>query len=375
MNIKTQDINASNNRTKQVSKVVLRDNVLKNVIHAELYKTFREICNKRYHEVEKKYFDKKSIEFMYNKISACYYTDKRVAIILEKNNLQDTYLDIMRKNLDENSVADLFGKNCPNEILNFVKKGKTFEGGHWIGFGEYSYCVEEERYAKWNDDDSIQVGVVDISPVNFKKAILSQKYEILTDDTFKKAVAIIKEKSILSTDDKSKCLTEQEINKLIYILNIDREKVKKEVTDRVMNNFTMSSEIISLYTESLLNCDKVRADLEVYEKKRLEDVNEGHWELWSNSEPVAEEGQVVVTLEKPLVARNPVIDIHEDGLIGIDFGTKSTIVSKQDGREKTNLLRVGTGQLNKKAISSHYENPTIMEFINLEKFIADYRQT
>lgn len=372
MNIKTQDINASNNRTKQVSKVVLRDNVLKNVIHAELYKTFREICNKRYHEVEKKYFDKKSIEFMYNKISACYYTDKRVAIILEKNHLQDTYLDIMRKNLDENSVADLFGKNCPNEILNFVKKGKTFEGGHWIGFGEYSYCVEEERYAKWNDDDSIQVGVVDISPVNFKKAILSQKYEILTDDTFKKAVAIIKEKSILSTDDKSKCLTEQEINKLIYILNIDREKVKKEVTDRVMNNFTMSSEIISLYTESLLNCDKVRADLEVYEKKRLEDVNEGHWELWSNSEPVAEEGQVVVTLEKPLVARNPVIDIHEDGLIGIDFGTKSTIVSKQDGREKTNLLRVGTGQLNKKAISSHYENPTIMEFINLEKFIADY---
>lgn len=139
-----------------------------------------------------------------------------------------------------------------------------------------------------------------------------------------------------------------------------------------MHNFTMTPEIISLYTEGLLACDKVRADLDVYEKKRLEDVNEGHWELWSDSEPVAKEGQVIATLEKPLVARNPAIDIHEDGLIGIDFGTKSTIVSKQDGREKTNLLRVGTGQLNKKAVSSHYENPTIMEFINLEKFISDY---
>lgn len=365
-------VNAVTSRTKQVNKVVLRDNVLKNVIHAELYKTFREKVKSEYDKVEKNYFSANGIRFSYNKVSACYYAAKEVAVILEKNTLKDTYLDIKRIDLNEHSVADLFGKSCPDEVLALIKEGKSFEGGHWIGFGSYSYCVEEERYANWNDNDSIQVGVVEISRKEFKKAILERKYEILTDTTFKNAVSVIKERSILSTSDKTKCVSEQDIDKLLDILNMDRAVIEKEVTERVMHNFTMTPEIISLYTEGLLACDKVRADLDVYEKKRLEDVNEGHWELWSDSEPVAKEGQVIATLEKPLVARNPAIDIHEDGLIGIDFGTKSTIVSKQDGREKTNLLRVGTGQLNKKAVSSHYENPTIMEFINLEKFISDY---
>lgn len=376
-------VNAVTSRTKQVNKVVLRDNVLKNVIHAELYKTFREKVKSEYDKVEKNYFSANGIRFSYNKVSACYYAAKEVAVILEKNTLKDTYLDIKRIDLNEHSVADLFGKSCPDEVLALIKEGKSFEGGHWIGFGSYSYCVEEERYANWNDNDSIQVGVVEISQEDFKKAILSQKYEIIEGfwpwsaekffrKKFKDAVSVIKERSILSTSDKTKCVSEQDIDKLLDILNMDRAVIEKEVTERVMHNFTMTPEIISLYTEGLLACDKVRADLDVYEKKRLEDVNEGHWELWSDSEPVAKEGQVIATLEKPLVARNPAIDIHEDGLIGIDFGTKSTIVSKQDGREKTNLLRVGTGQLNKKAVSSHYENPTIMEFINLEKFISDY---
>ena len=65
-------------------------------------------------------------------------------------------------------------------------------------------------------------------------------------------------------------------------------------------------------------------------------------------------------------------DIHENGLIGIDFGTKSTIVSVQDGKEHTTLLRVGIGKLNKAPEAHHYENPTIMEFLNLDKFLRDY---
>lgn len=397
-------VNAVTSRTKQVNKVVLRDNVLKNVIHAELYKTFREKVKSEYDEIEEDYFSDEWIKFaLYDtlhdedgfhitKIFGYWNQETGCAIPVQayygnKEDLKDNYFGIQRTDYNEYSVKTLFNDTCPDEIMNGIKASKTFEGGHWIGFGSYSYCVEEERYANWNDNDSIQVGVVEISQEDFKKAILSQKYEIptnvleerllsianfLRNMKFTKAVSVIKERSILSTSDKTKCVSEQDIDELLDILDMDRAVIEKEVTERVMHNFTMTPEIISLYTEGLLACDKVRADLDVYEKKRLEDVNEGHWELWSDSEPVAKEGQVIATLEKPLVARNPAIDIHEDGLIGIDFGTKSTIVSKQDGREKTNLLRVGTGQLNKKAVSSHYENPTIMEFINLEKFISDY---
>lgn len=370
-------VNAVISRTKQVDKVVLRDNVLKNVIHAELYKTFREKVKSEYDKIEEDYFSDEWIKFALKGEFGYWNQGLGCAIPVQayygnKEDLKDNYFGIQRIDYNEDSVNYLFNDACPKEIMDGIKASKTFEGGHWIGFGSYSYCVEEERYANWNDNDSIQVGVVEISRKEFKKAILERKYEILTDTTFKKAVSVIKERSILSTSDKAKCVSEQDIDKLIDTLSIDRAVIEKEVTERVMHNFTMTPEIISLYTEGLLACDKVRADLDVYEKKRLEDVNEGHWELWSDSEPVAKEGQVIATLEKPLVARNPAIDIHEDGLIGIDFGTKSTIVSKQDGREKTNLLRVGTGQLNKKAVSSHYENPTIMEFINLEKFISDY---
>lgn len=385
-------VNAVISRTKQVDKVVLRDNVLKNVIHAELYKTFREKVKSEYDKIEEDYFFDEWIKFVLK--DEIGYWNERIGRAIpvqayygNKEDLKDNYFGIQRTDYNEYSVNYLFDDFCPEEIMDGIKASKTFEGGHWIGFGSYSYCVEEERYANWNDNDSIQIGVVEISRKDFKKAILSQKYEIPTrvlesrllssEDSlrnmkFKNAISVIKERSILSTSDKAKCVSEQDIDKLLDILNMDRAVIEKEVTERVMHNFTMTPEIISLYTEGLLACDKVRADLDVYEKKRLEDVNEGHWELWSDSEPVAKEGQVIATLEKPLVARNPAIDIHEDGLIGIDFGTKSTIVSKQDGREKTNLLRVGTGQLNKKAVSSHYENPTIMEFINLEKFISDY---
>lgn len=382
-------VNAVISRTKQVDKVVLRDNVLKNVIHAELYKTFREKVKSEYDEIEEDYFSDEWIKFALKDEVGYWNQGIGCAIPVQayygnKEDLKDNYFGIQRTDYNEDSVKTLFNDTCPYEIMKGIRESKTFEGGHWIGFGSYSYCVEEERYANWNDNDSIQVGVVEISQEDFKKAILSQKYEIIEDffelsyddflrnRKFKKAVSVIKERSILSTSDKAKCVSEQDIDKLLDIFNMDRAVIEKEVTERVMHNFTMTPEIISLYTEGLLACDKVRADLDVYEKKRLEDVNEGHWELWSDSEPVAKEGQVIATLEKPLVARNPAIDIHEDGLIGIDFGTKSTIVSKQDGREKTNLLRVGTGQLNKKAVSSHYENPTIMEFINLEKFISDY---
>lgn len=385
-------VNAVISRTKQVDKVVLRDNVLKNVIHAELYKTFREKVKSEYDKIEEDYFSDEWIKFALKDEVGYWNQGIGCAIPVQayygnKEDLKDNYFGIQRTDYNEDSVKTLFNDTCPYEIMKGIRESKTFEGGHWIGFGSYSYCVEEERYANWNDNDSIQVGVVEISQEEFKKAILERKYEIPTNfldelllsgeefsrnEIFKNAVLVIKERSILSTSDKAKCVSEQDIDKLLDIFNMDRAVIEKDVTERVMHNFTMTPEIISLYTEGLLACDKVRADLDVYEKKRLEDVNEGHWELWSDSEPVAKEGQVIATLEKPLVARNPAIDIHEDGLIGIDFGTKSTIVSKQDGREKTNLLRVGTGQLNKKAVSSHYENPTIMEFINLEKFISDY---
>lgn len=360
--------------TKQVKKVVLRDNVLKNIIHAELYKVFRERLNSAYEEREKNFFSDKWILFSLNGEKGCWNREKKYALPVQSKygELKDKYFDISCVKLTASDVETLFGKDCPAELMNGIKSSNSFENGHWVGFDRGSYCVETGRFSNWNDDDSVQIGAVSISRDNFKKSILSGKYEVINNDIFKNAVSLLKERNITDTGNKTTIISEQEVDTLLEILKLDRKEIEKEVTDRVMNNFTMSTDIISLYTEGLLSSDKSRADLEKYDSKCLEDVNSGHWELWSEKEPEAGENQALVELEKPLIARNPTTDIHEDGLIGIDFGTKSTIVSRQDGREKTSLIRVGIGQLTKAAEAYHYENPTIMEFRNLKKFLDDY---
>lgn len=367
--------------TKQVKKVILRDNVLKKVIHAEIYRVLRAEAEKRYKEVKERYFGQDGIIFSCEGKRAYYYVSDKLAVILEtfgESKLQDSYFGIKRKEPDAKLVTDLFGKNCPKEVLDAIKKGKKFDGGHWIGFKENSYagsyCVETERFSNWNDDDSVQAGIIEISLQDFKKNILSEKYKIIDDAILDACIKVIKDKVIVKTGDSENCISEEQVDELIQILNIDRKKLEQSVKESVMKNFVMTEDIMNLYTNEILNCDKTRADLEMYDKKCLEDVNAGHWELWDcEKDRKKKEDEVLVTLEKTLTARNPEADIHEDGLIGIDFGTKSTIVSKRDGREKTTLIRVGTGRLDKKAETKHYENPTIMEFIDLEKFISDYK--
>ncbi|MGN0482094.1 MAG: hypothetical protein ACI4HI_00940 [Lachnospiraceae bacterium] len=361
--------------TKAVNKIVLRDNALKKVIHAELYKEFREALNQEYLKLEKKYFSEEWIKFSCNGESGYWNSKKNKAVPILKSydHVADTYFGLKPIKIKKKMVDGLFGKksNCPKEIENGLV---VWNGFHCFKMEIYSYSVESKQDFNLSDSYTNRVGVVYISDVDFKKLILSKKFEILSDETFKKAVILIDEKSILETNDKEECISEQDVEKLIQILKLNRSEIEQEVTDKVMKDFVISPEISAIYTQNLLGCDKIRADLEDYDKKCLEDVNAGHWELWFEKEPVAEKGQVVATLEKPLIARNPVADIHEDGLIGIDFGTKSTIVSKRDGREKTTLLRVGTGRLNKKAEAQHYENPTIMEFLDLEKFLSDYHK-
>lgn len=111
----------------------------------------------------------------------------------------------------------------------------------------------------------------------------------------------------------------------------------------------------------LLNCDKNRADLESYDEKLVKDPNRGHWELWGAEEQY-----------DGLYARNPCQDVHESGVVGIDFGTKSTVVVFQSDSERIVPMRIGTGELRKEVSKQHYENPTTMELISINQFMNAY---
>lgn len=126
-----------------------------------------------------------------------------------------------------------------------------------------------------------------------------------------------------------------------------------------------------LYLADYLKCDKYRANIGEYDLKRLEDPNMGHWELWEGNEmPNA----VSVSAEDRVIARNPAADIQEDSIVGIDFGTKSTVVVYQDRSGNIKPMPVGCGDIRKELSSEDFENPTVMQFINLEKFIGSYNE-
>lgn len=124
-------------------------------------------------------------------------------------------------------------------------------------------------------------------------------------------------------------------------------------------------------SNKLLNCDKLRVDIEPYDIKILEDVNRGHWDLWNQEE---QQDNIKINSNYNLIGRNPISDVKKGGVIGIDFGTKSTIVVFQEDTEKILPMRIGMGQFRKKLDNSHFENPTVMEFRNIADFITRYNE-
>ena len=127
-----------------------------------------------------------------------------------------------------------------------------------------------------------------------------------------------------------------------------------------------------IQTEIVLNAvlmaDTYRCGLAPKERICLEESGEGHWELFDSME-----GSGMVTLNGKYATRNPKIDVCDTGIVGIDFGTKSTVVSLKDENNKTRLLRVGTTSYNTQLKEEDVENPTMLEFIDVEKFLEQYK--
>lgn len=118
-------------------------------------------------------------------------------------------------------------------------------------------------------------------------------------------------------------------------------------------------------TARLLDCDKRRCGLDSYGENILYDFKCGHWDLF---EPGVE---IRHTHEKKMFPRDPRLDIKR-GTVGIDFGTKSTIVVCQNDTNEIIPVCIGAGTSLEKESPSSYENPAVIECINLKDFIESY---
>ena len=128
---------------------------------------------------------------------------------------------------------------------------------------------------------------------------------------------------------------------------------------------------ISFIKELLLDSDHVRADLSPYPENILTDLNSGHWELYEQMiDPPA--GTIQVKLPAKLPARPAALDIRENGICAIDFGTKSTTVVCRNNGE--HLRRIGRGDLSKAPRMEDYENPTVIELRDVKSFLSAYKE-
>lgn len=186
---------------------------------------------------------------------------------------------------------------------------------------------------------------------------------------YNKQYISIKEDKIKLTSIGEKAIIDGSLKK---IGNTDFTKVKIKISDDIYSDLDLEKldvENKKKLFKYYLICDKLRANMAEYDLKRLEDPNLGHWELWEeNVSPEA----IKITSKNRVIARNPEADIQNDSLIGIDFGTKSTVVVYQDESGKIKPMPIGCCDIRKVLKKSDFENPTVMQLIDIDSFIKDY---
>lgn len=151
-------------------------------------------------------------------------------------------------------------------------------------------------------------------------------------------------------------LGKQTITEKEELHTIQEEVIAEKKKENENNGVNTSTQV-----QQLLECDKRRCRLEAYEQSMLYDIKRGHWDLFESE----------TVLDEKMVSRDPRQDIRT-GIVGIDFGTKSTVVVRQDDTNKIIPIRIGTGVLASEIKESDYENPTVIECTDLNSFTTSY---
>jgi len=183
-----------------------------------------------------------------------------------------------------------------------------------------------------------------------------QQLEALSKEPYKPILVKLMDGESLTNEDKKILSKEAEIAKKITALNA-------QYTENINAQDGLLDDALASY---LLNIDNMRCDLDPYDARLLDDPQRGHWDLWNLDESDG------IAVKSKIYARDPHNDINPEGIVSIDFGTKSTVVAFQQKDERIMPMRIGTGKISGKVSAEHYENPTVLEFVDLKNFILAY---
>ena len=166
-----------------------------------------------------------------------------------------------------------------------------------------------------------------------------------------------------------------------YLLNEISLKDSKEL-EKIKENYKNYLKNYKNYFGGYIEKDEDRFNGQTYENE-IEDINKGSWDIFDDLDGEGnlcigeEKNYEIIEIEDEIYARNPKYDIVESGVVGIDFGTKSTVVvSYRDdnagiNNSKTLPIRI-SGNMNDIERTENYENATIIHFSKLNNFMWDY---
>ncbi|RVZ54159.1 hypothetical protein [Helicobacter pylori] len=205
------------------------------------------------------------------------------------------------------------------------------------------------------------------SGVNFKE-------EVSDEDKikFKQALRVLH--AIVNNETSLRYLSDEN-QKFIEDLAQDK-KITNEKIEKILEIVSYSDVDVDFekFKEFMLNVDFVAVGLKSYSQSQLLDLDGGHWDLEVPSAPKESVTFRFDNLdsnnkEMSFYARSSLKDLKK-GVVAIDFGTKSTTASYMDETGTYRLLSIG-GDVDTESLEK-YENPTIVEFRDKEKFLKDY---
>ncbi|WRC94216.1 hypothetical protein E5K77_00295 [Helicobacter pylori] len=210
-----------------------------------------------------------------------------------------------------------------------------------------------------------------------EKSGVSYKEEVSKEDRtkFEQALRVL---HAISNNETSLRYLSDENQKFIEDLVQDK-KITNEKIEKTLEIVSYSDVGVDFekFKEFMLNVDNVAVGLKSYSQSQLLDLDGGHWNLEVPSAPKESVTFRFDNLpkdsngkEENFYARSSLKDLNKQGVVAIDFGTKSTTASYMDKTGTYRLLSIGG--LVDDASPTKFENPTIMEFRHRKKFITEY---
>ncbi|GAA9977208.1 hypothetical protein VN0963_02500 [Helicobacter pylori] len=214
-------------------------------------------------------------------------------------------------------------------------------------------------------------------PAFNEKSRIDFKKEVSEEDKikFKQALRVLH--AIVNNEASLRYLSDEN-QKFIEDL-AQAEKITNELVEKTLEIVSYSDVDVDFekFKEKMLNVDNTAVGLKSYSQSQLLDLDGGHWDL---EVPSSSKESVTFRFdnlpkdsngkEENFYARSSLKDLKKNGIVAIDFGTKSTTAIYMNKNGRYCLLSIG-GDVDAVGLEK-YENPTIVEFRHKEKFLKNY---